>query len=151
MRYLFFVIFIFFSACSIKNIKSNSQSVFVNINTDLIKTNDQGFLYKNNKNIKLELYKLGQLFFLVNINNKICINKICYDKKIFNKKFFKKQYYDTLLEDILNKKAIYNGKNLIKTSCGFTQEIDDIKYMICNDEIYFKNKNSKFIIKYLYF
>ncbi|EAJ4767347.1 hypothetical protein D3583_09455, partial [Campylobacter jejuni] len=99
-----------------------------------------------NNALNLEVYKLGQAFFELKIKDKICINAVCYDKKVFNQKFFKNVYYDDILSDILKANALWQGKNLEKTDCGFEQNLKaknyEIFYQVCDNKVSFFDKIS---------
>ncbi|MBK1973174.1 hypothetical protein JG677_03800 [Campylobacter sp. TTU-622] len=148
MNKIYFLIILFFlNACSIKTYEANTKSVMINFNSPLVRIQDAGFLEQNGKMTYLEVYKLGQAFFRIKIEDKICLNEICYDKKLFNKKFFKNSFYDDFLEDILKNKPLFNAKNLQKQDCGFKQSIKgldyDIIYEVCNNQTFFLDKLNK--------
>ncbi|EJA9299317.1 hypothetical protein MUK15_001030 [Campylobacter coli] len=147
MRKIFiFFLILFFSACALKNQDYSSQKMKVVFSTPTIKINDFGFLKKENNALNLEVYKLGQAFFELKIKDKICINAVCYDKKVFNQKFFKNVYYDDILSDILKANALWQGKNLEKTDCGFEQNLKaknyEIFYQVCDNKVSFFDKIS---------
>lgn len=148
MKYCFALALAFFlCACSVKNQNFSSQSLMILIASPMIKINDAAFLKKENNALNLEVYKLGQAFFELKIKDKICINAVCYDKKVFNQKFFKNEYYEDILSDILNAKALWQGKNLQSTSCGFKQDLKAknyaIFYQVCDDKISFFDRISR--------
>ncbi|TQR34741.1 hypothetical protein DMB92_00700 [Campylobacter sp. MIT 99-7217] len=154
MRSLVILFFIFglcfFVACSSKK-PAQSRTLSLSINSPLIKFSEQGFLYEDKTSLKLEVYKLGQIFFALNIRDKICINQVCYEKKVFNEKFFKFTHYEDLMQDILKFQPIYEGKNVIQNECGFIQEIQasnfNILYEVCENRLEFKDLLNHLFVK----
>ncbi len=143
----------FLSSCAIKNENFASQSVLVLIRTKDIKINDAGFLKQTKNALNLEIYKFAKPFFVLKINDKICLNAACYEKTEFNKKFLKNAYYDELLEHILRAKPLFNAMNLERLDCGFLQKIESktykITYEVCGDKTSFFDafSNTKILLK----
>ena len=81
------------------------------------------------------------------------MNGACFEKKEFNKKFFLEERYDDFFAEILERKPLYDGANVMTNSCGFIQDISkySIKYEVCGKNIgFFDTKNRiKIIIKEL--
>lgn len=140
-------ILVFLNSCTTKDLKINSQSVFVLLKSPWLKFNDYGFLYEGKDFTRLELYSASKALFELKINDKICINNLCYEKKLFNQKYFAYEHYENFLKDLLRQKALYNGKNKIITNCGFKQEITHKKYHIvyevCDQKTKFIDKKAK--------
>lgn len=140
----------FMVACSTKTEFTASQSVSVLLKSKQFRFNELGFLYKDAQNTRLELYKLAQPLFALEIKpSKICVNKYCTNKQNFNERFFNNAYYDALLEDILSAKPIFSSANLKKNECGFSQKITsksgkfDISYKVCNGDVDFNDSKNK--------
>lgn len=138
------------SACASKASFSQSQAVYVVLNSSQLKFADAGFLYQSPKETRLEVYKLAQPLFAMNIKaSKICLNGFCTSKSSFNERFFQNAHYDDFLSDILSAKPLYNGRNLKKKACGFEQKLAsksakfDIVYQVCNDEVNFSDKKAR--------
>lgn len=138
-------------ACSVsKEAFKSSKAVFVSLNSPQIKFADAGFLYQNKTNTKLEIYKLAQPFFTLDIKqSKVCVNKYCTSKANFNQKFFQNAHYDEFISDIISGKALYRGLNFEKKPCGFEQNLVsksgkfNITYKVCNGEISFEDSIKK--------
>ena len=151
MKKIFVLILVLlFCSCASKSNFSHSKAVFVSMKSAKLKFSEAGFVYNNDKIIKLELYKLAQPIITLDIYSSfICLNKICTSKKSFNKNIFGYQHYDDFINDIFNSKPIYNGENIIKTNCGFTQNIKnhnyDINYEICHKNTMLKDQKNKTI------
>lgn len=154
MRVLNFILVLFLglwvAGCASKSEFKESQSVSVLLKSDQFRFSEAGFLYKDEKNTRLEVYKLAQPLFALEIQpSKVCLNQYCTKKGTFNEKFFGNAHYDELLEDVLGAKPIFKGVNLKKTSCGFTQNITskswkfDIAYKVCGGAVDFSDKKNK--------
>ena len=139
MKYLILVILFLFTACSYK-----TTPVIVAFKKDKIAINDQGFLKENRFSKKIEVYNVGQLVFVMTINNSnICINDKCYDKKLFIYKLNPKYPYN-LFDLIISKKALPNIK-IKRIKNGFIQRNKDIFYLVKNNKVLFKDNKNKFL------
>ena len=139
MKYILFLILFFFSACSYKN-----TPVIVAFKKDKIAINDQGFLKENSFSKKIEVYNVGQLVFVLTINNSdICINDKCYDKKLFMYKLNPNYPYN-LFDLIISKKVLPKMK-ITKIKNGFIQKDNNIIYIVTKQKVLFKDKHKKFL------
>lgn len=142
---VFTLISVVFFGCA-KLTPKLSKAMNCTIISPLIKISDAGFLHKFGNQNSVQIYSSGVNIVNLDIkNDKICLNNTCDDELIFNRKFFAKEHYKGLLSDILDFKPIYNSKHLIKTDCGFTQNISEnsIQYQVCNKSLEFRDlKNS---------
>lgn len=149
---LFICIIGFFTGCAMPEV-DHSKSISLLIKSKILKVNDAGFIhfYKNYTNV--QIYNSGKSVLNLNIKDKICINNACENKTEFNKKFFLNAHYEDLLEDILEARAIYDGKNLVKTNCGFEQNLRNIsvEYKICGGKVRFTDQKNgiKIVMKEL--
>lgn len=147
-----FVVLFFITGCSINSLpQGNQRAVKATIISPIIKLSDAGFIHRYKHFIMLQIYSSGVALASIKTGKNICINGVCYSKDAFNEKFFKNKYYDDLLDDILDAREIFGGINLTKNECGFYQDISkfSIRYLVCNDEVEFRNKTTKIIIKEL--
>lgn len=127
-------------ACSLKKANLHSNAVFVSIVSPQLRLSEAGFLYEGKNEVRLELYKLAQPLFLLRLSDdKICLNGVCYTKKDFHQKYLNSHYED-FLEDILRFKPLYEGKNLMKTECGFSQNFENGTYSLCDGLLEFKDE-----------
>ena len=133
--------------------QKTSDKFIVTILTPPLKINDVGFLHKSANQLNLQIYSSGVNTVNLKINDKICMNGVCFEKKEFNKKFFLEERYDDFFAEILERKPLYDGANVMTNSCGFIQDISkySIKYEVCGKNIgFFDTKNRiKIIIKEL--
>lgn len=102
--------------------------------------------------ITLELFKLGKSIgkFVIK-EREICFADDCAPKWVASKAFFGDVGYDTLFEEILSKKDIFNGIGKSLGANGLvTQKFsfggNDFIYEHSNDVIFFKNITSGIIV-----
>jgi len=134
-----FLSILIFTACSYK-----TTPVIVAFKKDHLAINDQGFLKENSFSKKIEVYNVGQLVFVMTINNSnICINNKCYDKKLFIYKLNPK-YPSDLFDLIISKKPLPNIK-IKKTKDGFIQKQGSMLYIVTSNRVLFKDKSNKFM------
>lgn len=151
-KFLFFGAIFLFAGCALKA-PVLTKAVYFTINSPLVKLNDAGFVRFNGENIIAEIYNSGVSVLKISIKKQICLNFICKNKLKFNEMFFKSKHYDELLSDILRQKPIFGGENLIKTKCGFSQNLskNSIQYEVCaKDAKFTDSKNGvKIVLKEL--
>ena len=142
--------------CSSKNMvkKENQESAYIIFKTNKIKYADMGFIYRGDSFTKIEVYGMGQPLFVLNINGmNVCMSTFeCMEKSKFNKKMLTQYYPNSILENILRGKPIFNGKNLKTNSGGFIQQIKkdgkyDIFYLVNGTNKLFKDKINKIKIE----
>jgi len=150
MKYIIIFILFFLSACSVKNY-THSKSKVITIKTAKLKFSDLGYVKNSENSIRLELFVAGTNIQNIEINNLICLNEGCMLKNSFNSEYLNKNYPDTILQNIILGKTIYNAKNLLKTDDGFIQKIENsevnIYYRVNSKEIYFKDKKNKILFR----
>jgi len=151
MKYLFFLPFLFFYGCSIKNYEITKTKVIV-IKSPKLKFADVGYIRSSGKNIEVELFTAGRAVEKITINHLICTSKGCMSKGGFNKDYLNDSYPNDILQNIILGKKIYSGKNFLKIQSGFCQHIKnrhvDITYKVNPHAIYFKDKTNKIILKF---
>lgn len=116
----------------------------------LIKLNDAGFIHNFKDTKQIDLYSSGISLAKITIKkDQICLNNACDNELIFNKKFFAHTHHNGFFANLIDKKPIYNGANLEKTKCGFTQNLDELHYEICDGNVKFHDEKHrvKIIIK----
>lgn len=150
MKYLFLFLTLFFSACSVKNYERNETKVII-LKSPKIKFADTGYIRSTDKSIALEMFVAGQRVETIEINHLICVKSGCMSKSGFNAEYLHHSYPSELLQNVLLGRAIYEGKNLVKIQDGFEQNINsldvDIIYRKTDNEIYFKDKKNKILLK----
>ena len=150
MKYILLTFIILFTACSTKNYEITKTKIVI-IKSPQIKFSDLGYLRNTNKDIELELFMAGKSIQKISINHLICVSDGCMSKSGFNKDYLNENYPDSILQNILLAKPIYDGKNLEKTQEGFIQHINslhvEIVYKVTQNQVFFKDKKNHIIFK----
>ncbi len=108
MRYfLFSIILLAFSACSTKQLSSNSAIII--FKTPSMKFYDKGFVKRFNDYVNLQIYNSGQVALNINIfKNKICKGFLqCQSSKEFNRLYLSSSYDDDFLYKLFISKKVY--------------------------------------------
>jgi len=141
------------SACVPKEY-SKQESVFIVFKTPTFKHADLGFIYKNNEELKVEIYSSGQAIMALEVGQEnICLSLLeCMDKKSFNQTILSQYYPDETLSHIFRGEAIFSGEKRLNIRNGFTQNIAkegkyDINYSVLNKQILFRDKINDILIK----
>lgn len=152
---------IFFIACGSKAPEPTAQEPAISeMKLVLIKSQRINFYDYANlttyPELSVELFKLGKsIGKLIVEESKICIKSAqindCQPKWVFNKTFFGPVSYDTLLEEILLKKDIFEGigREISNTNAliqRFKFGGDEFYYERASGRIYFKNISKNLII-----
>jgi hypothetical protein len=151
MRYLLVaILLIFITGCSVKKIEKNSKMVV--FKTKNIRFSDLAYIGKDDNGVEIDLYVVGKAFKKIAIDSMICIEgEGCMRKSSFNEEYLSPEYPDDLLKNVFLGEPIFDRKNLLKTDLGFVQVIQasgvDIVYKVELDQIYFKDRTNKILIK----
>ncbi len=140
-----------FSGCSFKNY-NNSEPNLITIKTETLKFSDIGYFHSDKNSVQVELYSSGIAVGKFEINKIVCTNEGCLSKSAFNEDYLSEYYPDNLLKNVLRKKPIFEGKNLVKKPEGFLQEIKneevDISYRVTKKSVRFKDSKNSILIKF---
>ena len=142
-----------FSACAPKEyVKQNSA--YIMFKTPTFKYADMGFIYENDKEVKVEIYGSGQALMSLEISEtSVCMSLLeCMDKSAFNKEVLTGMYPEDILENIFRGKPLFNGMGLEKKGTWFTQKIVkkdkyNIEYSVLKNEIIFRDTINTILIK----
>jgi hypothetical protein len=150
---LMLIAFLALAGCAIKQ-QAQQKSTFITLKTPEIRYADMGFVSEYTDSLKVQIYSNAQPVVSLDIyKDRICMSLFeCMNKSDFNNKVFHAQYPDDTLEQIFFAKPIFGGENLIKTSNGFTQNINkpdqySISYEISDGKVEFRDKINQIIIK----
>lgn len=134
--------------------QKKSTSYKVTMKTKKFAFSDTGFLVKYENSMHLNVLAMGKSVLDMKIKKNeddICVGSLCNTKHGFNQSFLVGSYPDGFIENVLQKKPIFGGKHLTKTSTGFVQKIIcdryGIKYQVTNKGLYFKDKKNNILIK----
>jgi hypothetical protein len=130
---------------------SISQSYVTTLKTKKFSFSDAGFMREENGVIDLQILTAGKPLVTLKIADDICVDHFCRTKREFNYEYLSPAYPDDLINNVLTRQPIMNGKYLRKTTNGFMQRITtadyDIKYKTTPGSIYFKDLKNNLIIK----
>jgi len=150
---LLLIISFLLSSCASKEyIKQNAA--FIMFKTPTFKYADMGFIYENEKEVKVEIYGSGQALMSLEISEtSVCMSLLeCMGKSAFNKEVLSGMYPEDILENIFRGKALFNGLGLERKGDGFTQKIIkkdkyNIEYNVLNNQIIFHDTINTILIK----
>ena len=150
---LLLIISFLLSSCASKEyIKQNAA--FIMFKTPTFKYADMGFIYENEKEVKVEIYGSGQALMSLEISEtSVCMSLLeCMGKSAFNKEVLSGMYPEDILENIFRGKPLFNGLGLEKKGDGFTQRIIkkdkyNIEYNVLNNQIIFRDTINTILIK----
>ncbi|MCJ7766047.1 MAG: hypothetical protein MUP09_08935 [Thiovulaceae bacterium] len=129
-----------------------SDAATIILKSPKFKFADAGYLRSNDEMVSIELFSASQAVAKIEVRNLICVaGEGCMRKSSFNSEYLSANYPDTLLENVLRSKPIYNGRNLVENVHGFEQKITDegvdIEYRITPRQIYFRDRKNSVLIK----
>lgn len=145
------LILLVLGGCGAKPFVKRDAATIV-LKTPKIKFADAGYVRSNDDLVALELFTAGQAAGKFEIENLVCVEgEGCMRKSSFNAEYLSAFYPDTLMENVLRAKPIYEAQNLVKKSDGFEQIIEDgnvaIVYKVTEEQIYFKDRKNRILIK----
>jgi len=147
----FLCMLLLFSGCSVKQTIHTSEPYLITIKTPQMAFSDTGFLNQGTNYMQLQIFSAGRVLLNLEMGETICLDGSCLDKKAFNKRFFGAEHYETLLQDIVMKKPLFEGMHSVQTASGFSQEIDakdaSIVYRVEGDTRYFKDSKNGVLIR----
>jgi len=148
--YLVFTLFLF-AGCSQKIPYASSKAYFVVIKNSKIALADTGFIKKDKNRLNLQLFSASSPVFDLHVKEDVCIDYTCLTRESFNNEFFGYKHYKTFIDELFNMKPIYKEKNIEKNREGFEQQIKtenyNIIYRVQNNNLYFKDRKNKILIK----
>ena len=138
------------TACGPKQYEKNETHLII-IKTPKLKYADLGYIRKNVDEVRADLFVAGQLVQSIEINTLVCVNEGCLSKSGFNADYLHASYPDDLLLNVLLARPIFERALIEETASGFIQRLKsteyNIVYKVYNGNIYFKDKQNKFLIK----
>lgn len=141
------------NACASKEYVQQN-SAYIMFKTPTFKYADMGFIYENEKEVKIEIYSSGQPLMSLEISEtSVCMSLLeCMSKSIFNKEVLSSLYPEDSLENILRGRPLFNGTGLEKKGTGFTQKIVkkdkyNIDYSVLNKQIIFRDTINSILIQ----
>lgn len=147
-----FLILLFFSGCAVKKTITTSEPYLITIKNKQIALSDTGFINRGKEYANVQIFSAGSVLFnLEMMGNYICLDGRCLDKPGFNQYFFQAEHYPELMNDIVSRHPIYDGKNVRQTSDGFEQELDVLEshlvYKIEGANLTFRDTKNGILIR----
>ncbi len=151
MYKVFLVVLLFFTGCAYKTPYASSKPYYVVIKNSSIAVADTGFIKKDEGRFNLQLFSASTPVFDLHVDSDVCLGFRCISKRSFNKEFFGAYHYEEFIDNLLNLQPIYDRINLKKLKNGFEQKIKtesyDITYRVQNENLYFKDRKNRVLIK----
>lgn len=150
IKYFSLIFLLLFSACSVQ--PTTKSSKMLTMKTKQFRFSDLAYISQTSDALEIDLYVVGKAFKKISIDTMVCVEgEGCMRKSTFNEQYLSSAYPDDLLKNVFLGKPIYEGKNMFKTDNGFMQDIleqnVDIAYGVNSEEIYFKDRRNKIVIK----
>lgn len=141
----------FFSGCSFKEKTLSSEPLHVTLKNNSFKISDTGFINKKEDSYNLQVFSAGTVVLDLKIyKDSICSDFGCTNKRSFNQEFLGYEHYESLLEDILEFKPLYE-KDFKEDEIGFIQILKDenfnIIYRVNKKSVHFKDTKNKVLLK----
>ncbi len=150
IKFFFLSFILLLNACSLKHYK-HSNSKILTIKSPQLKFSDLAFIRHSGDAVEAELFIAGKPIKKIAINYIVCVDEGCMSRSKFNTHFLNVAYPDTLLQNVLLGKPIYDGKNRVKHKDGYEQHIKskdvDILYRVKVSSIKFKDRKNRILIK----
>lgn len=145
-----FVVLFLMTGCSSKNY-APAESKLVVLKTKKLKFNDLAYIRHDGDAIQMDLYSAGMAVERFEVDNLICMSQGCMRKSSFNAEYLNAHYPDTVLQNILLSRVIFEAKGMRDVCSGFVQKIKseyyDITYKVSKTETTFKDRKNKILIK----
>lgn len=147
-----FLALLFLSGCAVKQTIHSSETYVITIKNKQVALSDTGFINQGNDYANVQIFTAGSVLFnLEIIGSNICLDGHCLDKLSFNQQFFQVEHYAGLMQEIIAKQPIYEGKNMQQTSQGFEQEIalpnSHIVYKVEGANLTFRDTTNGILIR----
>jgi hypothetical protein len=150
MRCLLLALALLFSACGVKNYEFSEPKIII-VKSPKLKFADLGYVRHTDDAIELELFVAGKMVKKITINHLICVDEGCMGKTAFNAEYLNASYPESLLQNVILGRKIYDGENTLKTGSGFSQSVRtrdaEIEYAVSANAISFKDRKNKIIIQ----
>jgi len=146
------LVLIFLSGCAVKQTINSSETYIITIKNKQVALSDTGFINQGNDYTNVQIFTAGSVLFNLEImGNNICLEGHCLDKLSFNQQFFQEEHYAGLMQEIIAKQPIYEGRNMLKMSNGFAQEIElqnsHIVYKVEGSNLTFRDTKNGILIR----
>ena len=144
-------IILLLSGCATKIPIISSDTYLITIKNKQMALSDTGFLNHGKDYINVQIFSVGAVLFNLEVQENVCLDGRCTSRMEFNKLFFEYPHYEAMINDILEMKPLYDGKNKVTMEGGFEQELDllgsHISYKVQGKSLSFKDSKNGILIK----
>ncbi|MDD4505267.1 MAG: hypothetical protein PHE60_02705 [Sulfurospirillaceae bacterium] len=144
-------IILLLSGCATKIPIISSDTYLITIKNKQMALSDTGFLNHGKDYINVQIFSVGAVLFNLEVQENVCLDGRCTSRMEFNKLFFEYPHYEAMINDILEMKPLYDGKNKVTIEGGFEQELDllgsHISYKVQGKSLSFKDSKNGILIK----
>ena len=145
-------VLILLSGCSMKQEIDSSETYLITIKNKQMALSDTGFINHGKNYTNVQIFSAGSVLFNLEImGSNICLDGRCLDKRAFNQQFLYQEHYAELMEEVIAREPIYEGKNLQKNSNGFEQDLvlnaSHIFYKVEGENLTFRDTKNGILIR----
>ena len=145
------VMILLLSGCATKTPIISSDTYLITIKNKQMAVSDTGFLNHGKDYVNVEIFSAGAVLFNLEVQDDVCLEGRCTSRIEFNKLFFEYPHYEAMINDVLEMKPLYDGKNKVTIEGGFEQELDllgsYISYKVQGKSLSFKDSKNGILIK----
>jgi hypothetical protein len=122
------------------------------IKTPTLRYADQGFVYRGEDRVKVQVYVSGKAAFTLGVGKRVCVDNGCMSEKAFYRKYLHADYPEGTLAAIFLKRPIFGGRELACEGDMCEQRIEepgryDIIYAFDARTVRFRDRLHHILIK----
>ncbi len=145
------VMILLLSGCATKTPIISSDTYLITIKNKQIALSDTGFINQGKNYTNVQIFSAGAVLFNLEVQDDVCLEGRCTSRIEFNKLFFEYPHYEAMINDVLEMKPLYAGKNKVAIEGGFEQELDligsYISYKVQGKSLIFRDSKNGILIK----
>jgi hypothetical protein len=139
------------AGCAARHYEKPVPALIV-LKTPTFRYADQGFVYRDGRRIKVQIYVSGRAAFELSVGRRVCLDNACMGEAAFYKKYLHASYPEGTLAAILSKRPIFDGEGLHTEKGRSVQRIEepgrfDIIYAFDSKTARFKDRLNHILIK----
>ena len=150
LHVMIFMVFLL-SGCATKIPIISSDTYLISIKNKQIALSDTGFINQGKNYTNVQIFSAGAVLFNLEVQDDVCLDGRCTSRMEFNKLFFEHPHYEAIINDVLEMKPLYGGKNKVIIEGGFEQELDlansHISYKVQGKSLTYRDRENGILIK----
>jgi len=150
LHVMIFILFLL-SGCTTKIPITSSDTYLISIKNKQMALSDTGFINQGRGYTNVQIFSVGAILFNLEVQDDVCLDGRCTSRLEFNKLFFEHPHYEAMINDVLEMKPLYDGKNKVTIEGGFEQELDllgsHISYKVQGKSLTFRDSKNGILIK----